>query len=467
MRAGAGNRLLPVLASCVAVMVISSCDNPFMPKLSKSTELFELSHDFMGGPRIIAQTPVTLRWTEVTIPEFKKLTLYRTSLGGLKEVWRTRAEIADPLTVTYTDTLDDDRTFQYKIRIEDREGNFREAKSAPIVLLTTRIVVPDEFQSLQTAYDSPFMDSGDTLWVQPGTYDRAYRFAGKDVLIQSVGGKELTVLKRGGTVVSMSRGHLKGFTIMAGMVELSGTAVMSDCLVTGVFTFDMAFSGVPRQLRSAVVASDTATVINCVISNNRKYSITRLGVGGSPADGGGMIVKDRATVRNSRISENVAGERGGGISVSGSPTIENTIIDNNYALGWMGGGGLFINEGASPTILNSVIYGNGSRTKRYGAILGGGPDLKIMNTIVWANSRSSSAAENKVWTSATYSDIQGFEEGTGNIARPPRFVDAPNGDFHLRDDSPCIDAGNPDPVYNDTDGSRNDIGAYGGPHGDW
>ena len=28
--------------------------------------------------------------------------------------------------------------------------------------------------------------------------------------------------------------------------------------------------------------------------------------------------------------------------------------------------------------------------------------------------------------------------------------------------SPCIDAGNPDPIYNDHDGSRNDMGAYGG-----
>lgn len=33
--------------------------------------------------------------------------------------------------------------------------------------------------------------------------------------------------------------------------------------------------------------------------------------------------------------------------------------------------------------------------------------------------------------------------------------------------SPAIDAGNPDPIFNDTDGTRSDMGALGGPEGDW
>jgi len=33
--------------------------------------------------------------------------------------------------------------------------------------------------------------------------------------------------------------------------------------------------------------------------------------------------------------------------------------------------------------------------------------------------------------------------------------------------SPCKDAGNPDTVYNDYNGTRNDQGAYGGPLGNW
>ena len=37
-------------------------------------------------------------------------------------------------------------------------------------------------------------------------------------------------------------------------------------------------------------------------------------------------------------------------------------------------------------------------------------------------------------------------------------------DYHLLPSSPCIDTGNPDPVYNDHDGTRNDMGIYGGPY---
>ena len=53
--------------------------------------------------------------------------------------------------------------------------------------------------------------------------------------------------------------------------------------------------------------------------------------------------------------------------------------------------------------------------------------------------------------------------GEGDITSDPKFVDADNGDYRLQVGSPAMDAGNPDPVHNDSDGSRNDMGAFGGP----
>lgn len=54
-------------------------------------------------------------------------------------------------------------------------------------------------------------------------------------------------------------------------------------------------------------------------------------------------------------------------------------------------------------------------------------------------------------------------ETNGNISSDPDFFDLDNGDFHLNINSPCIDAGNPAFQYNDYDGTRNDMGAFGGP----
>ncbi|NQV18523.1 MAG: T9SS type A sorting domain-containing protein, partial [Armatimonadetes bacterium] len=75
----------------------------------------------------------------------------------------------------------------------------------------------------------------------------------------------------------------------------------------------------------------------------------------------------------------------------------------------------------------------------------------------------------------TYTCITGGFTGEGNIDDDPMFIDpsAGNGSAYngltavwgLLEGSPCIDAGDPDPVYNDPDGSRNDMGAYGGPNG--
>jgi len=73
----------------------------------------------------------------------------------------------------------------------------------------------------------------------------------------------------------------------------------------------------------------------------------------------------------------------------------------------------------------------------------------------------------------TYSCVTGGFAGEGNINEDPLFVAATNGDgadynglaadWSLLAGSLCIDAGNPDAMYNDIDGTRNDMGAYGGP----
>jgi len=46
------------------------------------------------------------------------------------------------------------------------------------------------------------------------------------------------------------------------------------------------------------------------------------------------------------------------------------------------------------------------------------------------------------------------------VIMDPLFINPGNLNFHLRENSPCIDAGNPDPIYYDPDGTVADIGAF-------
>jgi predicted outer membrane repeat protein len=57
--------------------------------------------------------------------------------------------------------------------------------------------------------------------------------------------------------------------------------------------------------------------------------------------------------------------------------------------------------------------------------------------------------------------------GTENVEADPLFVDESTGDFRPAPGSPCTDAGPPDSDLRDPDGTRNDIGAFGGPEGEW
>ncbi|BDQ02439.1 hypothetical protein [Ignavibacterium sp.] len=133
--------------------------------------------------------------------------------------------------------------------------------------------------------------------------------------------------------------------------------------------------------------------------------------------------------------------RGGPLgSNTGISSYGDTII-NNAIIGWPSYGHGF--SGNSATLKNNHFENNYSAIQR----VGGGSDLNFQYNNLWNN----------------VINYTNFSADSTNIYRDPMFVRSDSLDYRLQKFSPLIDAG--DPTILDLDGTRSDIGLYGGPFG--
>ncbi|HEX7343714.1 MAG TPA: right-handed parallel beta-helix repeat-containing protein, partial [bacterium] len=201
------------------------------------------------------------------------------------------------------------------------------------------------------------------------------------------------------------------------------------------------------------------------------------------SDGGGIYCSSsNPSIVSNAISENAA-DYGGGISCSdnSSPNISGNAISANW--GYIGVGirceysspsisGNTISENStafgsaagiycyfsSPTIIGNTISGN-SGWPGGGIYCGFNSSPTLLNCVLWEN------GPQQIYVSGgspqvNYSDIQGGYTGTGNINADPLFINYAQHDYRLQWGSPCIDSGDPNPIYNDPDGTRADMGAW-------
>lgn len=126
---------------------------------------------------------------------------------------------------------------------------------------------------------------------------------------------------------------------------------------------------------------------------------------------------------------------------------------------------LFVNIRLNPivTVDPNCEFINNTVVDCYRGLAIYGENSEIINNIVVGSSaygiygphESSTVDYNNIWGNGSHND-----PGPNGISTDPLFVNPPMGDYSLRDHSPCVDAGSPEPAYKDPDGTRNDIGAY-------
>lgn len=168
-----------------------------------------------------------------------------------------------------------------------------------------------------------------------------------------------------------------------------------------------------------------------------------------------------AELKNNQITNNKS-KIGGAIGLRSSQvTIFNNIFTNNSS---QLQGGTIYSINSNLKIINSVFYKNFSSLEGAAIYVDEPQTTEIQNNIFFRNN-SLNGRHNLYFAFDDSTNLIEQYNFFGSEDNDPMFLY--EDDFRLYYLSPCKDAGNPDPIFNDVDGSRNDQGAYGGPLGGW
>jgi hypothetical protein len=346
--------------------------------------------------------------------------------------------------------------------------------------------------TIQAGIDSA--DVGDTVLVSPGVFSEQINFRGKDIVVKSDLGPDVTTIdasQTGNDVVTFSTGEtraavLAGFKIMGGtrgvFIAESQPAILNNVISgnTGApWGAGICCGGADREagpwipLISGNVISSNSAQWNgggiCVLEvmvpeilHNEIRDNTAL-----QGDGGGiwyLSFFDGALIRENIIFENVAGDHGGGIyagSLKGEALqfeCSWNLVINNTANGrgatGNSGGGLWMRR-TSATIANNTIVGN--RGNGPSGDYGGGIVLEGVGTpvvqrniialtekgggILCADSVTPLILINLAWHNEGgdgVGDCSDWWTGGENMVTNPLFCDPATADYSVAENSPAM-----------------------------
>lgn len=218
------------------------------------------------------------------------------------------------------------------------------------ICFSETIHVPGDQPTVQAGIDAAV--TGDTVLVAPGKYVELLDFKGKDIILTSEQGPELTILDgdRLGSVltikdVSGSMAEVSGFTILNGQA-LDGAGIF--CVDSSPFICNNIIKNNIAVNKGGGISGNvcSSTIVDNIIKNNHADG---RGGGIHCAEGSPLII-------DNEIDSNYTHSKGGGIYVELSDSeIRGNLITNNE--GRVGGGGISTYYG-NPLIVENTISNN-------------------------------------------------------------------------------------------------------------
>ena len=277
---------------------------------------------------------------------------------------------------------------------------------------------------------------GDTIYVCEGVYtfveiDRAtLSLVGAGTGATTVDGGAHPAITVDSSTIDSS-----GFTLTGANTtdfEVGGRWIIASTAVVEDVRFADSASGYAAFQRGSAVTWD-----GVVFEDNTAAPL-------AAADGGSMVL------RHSIFRNNQAPSSGGAVYLT-TPLSSGWVYNNTWHANDHGGAQYLVYSASSVRFEDNIV----SET------VGGGIAAHEVGDGMVYNTSSGNTGDN--WPS-----FAGDATPAENLIVEPRFTDAAGGDFTLLEGfSPWFDAGNPLSGYDDVDGTRNDLGRFGGPAGSW